>query len=520
MTVTLLTSQSTPTATDADALVVGVFQGPDGPVPALQIDDIDLMAALTALGAAGKPEEVTKVPTGAVAGGSGPAATGGQASRVVPPGQHSLATPVIVAVGLGPDPGTAQDQAGRQAYLERLRRAAGTAVRELTSGRARRIAVALPAGEPDEAEAATLGALLGGYAFRRYRTTGTLGDSEVTVHTAHDAAAERARILAEAMTLVRDLVNTAPADMVPADLAAVAEQTASASGLGVQLLDENELAKEEYGGILAVGMGSAHPPRLVRLEYTHPEATSTVVLAGKGITFDSGGLSLKPSKAMETMKADMSGAAAVLGALQAIAALGPAVNVVGYLPLAENMPGGGAQRPSDVITIYGGKTVEVLNTDAEGRLVLADALARSGADAPALLIDVATLTGAATVALGNRTAGVMASDDALAAQVTDSARRAGEAMWPMPLPEDLRKGLESNVADIANVAADRSGGMLVAGLFLREFVPEGVRWVHLDIAGPAFNDGGAYGYTPKGGTGAAVRTLVQVALDVADGMLA
>jgi leucyl aminopeptidase len=340
------------------------------------------------------------------------------------------------------------------------------------------------------------------------------------VYTTHDAAADRARILAEAMALVRDLINTAPADMVPTDLAAVAEQTAGASGLGVQVLDENELAKEEYGGILAVGMGSAHPPRLVRLEYTHPEATSTVVFAGKGITFDSGGLSLKPPKAMETMKADMSGAAAVLGALQAIAALGPVVNVVGYLPLAENMPGGGAQRPSDVITIYGGKTVEVLNTDAEGRLVLADALARSGADAPALLVDVATLTGAATVALGTRTAGVMATDESLAAQISESAKRAGEAMWPMPLPEDLRKGLDSSVADIANVSGDRAGGMLTAGLFLREFVPDGVRWAHLDIAGPAFNDGGAYGYTPKGGTGAAVRTLVQVALDVADGTLA
>jgi leucyl aminopeptidase len=501
MTVTLLTSQSTPTATDADALVIGVFQGPDGPVPVPDIDDIDLMAALTALGATGKPDEVTKIP--------------------VPPGRPGLAAPIIVAVGLGPDSSAARDQAERQPYLERLRRAAGTAARELTSARARRIAIALPAGEPDEAEAVALGALLGGYAFRRYRTTGTTpGDSELIVHTAHDAAADRARILAEAMTLVRDLINTAPADMVPADLAAAAQQVASASGLGVQVLDENELAKEEYGGILAVGMGSAHPPRLVRLEYTHPEATSTVVFAGKGITFDSGGLSLKPPKAMETMKADMSGAAAVLGALQAIAALGPAVNVLGYLPLAENMPGGAAQRPSDVITIHGGKTVEVLNTDAEGRLVLADALARSGADAPTLLIDVATLTGAQVVALGNRTAGVMASSDALAAQVTDSARRAGEAMWPMPLPEDLRKGLESSVADIANVAADRAGGMLVAGVFLREFVPDGVPWAHLDIAGPAFNDGGAYGYTPKGGTGAAVRTLVQVAQDVADGTLA
>jgi leucyl aminopeptidase len=340
------------------------------------------------------------------------------------------------------------------------------------------------------------------------------------MHTAHDDAAGRGRILAEAMTLVRDLVNTSPADLVPADLAAAAEQVAAAHGLGVQVLDENDLAKEGFGGILAVGMGSAHPPRLVRLEYTHPDAAATVVFVGKGITFDSGGLSLKPPKSMETMKSDMSGAAAVLAAVGAIAELGPAVNVVGYLTIAENMPGGGAQRPSDVITIYGGKTVEVLNTDAEGRLVMADGLVRSGADGPSLLVDVATLTGAQTVALGTRTAGVMASDDSLAADIADAAKRAGEAMWPMPLPEDLRKGLDSTVADIANVSGDRSGGMLVAGLFLREFVPEGVRWVHLDIAGPAYNDGGPYGYVAKGGTGSAVRTLVQIAEDVAGGRLA
>jgi leucyl aminopeptidase len=501
MTVTLLTSQSAPTATDADALVIGVFQGADGPVPVPPIDEFDLIGALTALGATGKPEEITKIHTAG-----------------------HLATPVIAAVGLGPEPGTAANGGGaaeRQAYLERLRRAAGAAARELSSGRAARVAIGLPADQPDEAEAVALGALLGSYAFSRYRTTGNApAATEQIVHTAHDAAVDRARVLASAMTLVRDLVNTAPGDLVPADLAAAAEQVASASGLGLLVLDENDLAKEGYGGILGVGMGSAHPPRLVRLEYTHPDADRTVVFAGKGITFDSGGLSLKPSKAMETMKADMSGAAAVLGALQAIAALGPVVNVVGYLPLAENMPGGGAQRPSDVITIYGGKTVEVLNTDAEGRLVLADALARSGADAPSLLIDVATLTGAQVVALGERTAGVMATDDALAAEVAATARRAGEAMWPMPLPEELRKGLESTVADIANVAGDRSGGMLVGGHFLRDFVPEGVRWAHLDIAGPAFNDGAAYGYVPKGGTAAAVRTLVQIALEVAEGRFA
>jgi leucyl aminopeptidase len=499
MTVTLLTSQSAPTATDADALVTGVFQGPDGPVLTLGTDESDVMAGLTALGATGKAEEITKIPTGG-----------------------RLATPVVVAVGLGKEPGT--DSAERLAYLERLRRAAGAAARDLIAaspGRARRIAIALPAGDPDEAEAVALGVLLGGYAFRKYRTTAAApGDVEATVHTAHEGAVGKARVLAGAMTLVRDLVNTAPADLFPADLAAAAEQVAAAHGLGVQVLDETDLAKEGFGGILAVGMGSAHPPRLVRLEYTHPDAAGTVVFVGKGITFDSGGLSLKPSKSMETMKADMSGAAAVLGAVQAIAEIGTAVNVVGYLTIAENMPGGGAQRPSDVITIYGGKTVEVLNTDAEGRLVMADGLVRSGADGPSLLVDVATLTGAQTVALGTRTAGVMASDDSLAAGIADAARRAGEAMWPMPLPEDLRKGLDSTVADIANVSGDRSGGMLVAGLFLREFVPAGVRWAHLDIAGPAYNDGGPYGYVAKGGTGAAVRTLVQIAADVAEGKLA
>ncbi len=529
MTVTLLTSQSAPTATDADALVIGVFQGPDGPVLTLSTDEIDLMSALTALGATGKAEEITKIPTAGLPGGSGGVvppghALAGGSGGVVPPG-HALAAPVIVAVGLGPEPKAPDaDHAERRAYLERLRRASGAAARDLmsgTPGRAKRIAIALPAGEPDEAEAVALGALLGGYAFRKYRTaTSAPGDIEQIMHTAHDDSVRRARILADAMTLVRDLVNTAPADMVPADLAAVAQQTAAAHGVSVQVLDENELAKEGFGGILAVGMGSTHPPRLVRLEYTHPDAVRTVVFAGKGITFDSGGLSLKPPKAMETMKADMSGAAAVLAAVQAIAELGPAVNVVGYLPLAENMPGGAAQRPSDVITIYGGKTVEVLNTDAEGRLVLADALARSEVDGPSLLIDVATLTGAQTVALGTRTAGVMASDDSLAAEIVDAARRAGEAMWPMPLPEDLRKGLDSTIADIANVSPDRSGGMLVAGLFLREFVPAGVRWAHLDIAGPAYNDGASYGYVAKGGTGAAVRTLVQIAADVAEGKLA
>ena len=363
-------------------------------------------------------------------------------------------------------------------------------------------------------------AVLGGYVFGRY-TGGKQPDTELILlaGTGSDAAAHRAQVLADAVALVRDLVNTGPSDLYPATFAAEAERVAGAAGLDVKVLDEEALADGGYGGLTGVGQGSVHPPRLARVAYTNPDATKTVVLVGKGITFDSGGLSLKPAKSMEAMKSDMGGAAAVLAAVSVIAQLGPAVNVVGYLCMAENMPSGTAQRPSDIITMYGGRTVEVLNTDAEGRLVMADALARSAADSPDLLIDVATLTGAQLVALGPRIMGVMANDDAVLHGVVDAARRAGEAAWPMPLPEELRKGLDSPVADIANVTQERNGGMLVGGLFLREFVPDGVRWAHLDIAGPAYHEGEPYGYTPKGGTGAAVRCLVQVALDVADGRL-
>ena len=525
VTMMIHTSETSARALEADALIVGVVQGPDGPRRAPGARDADdalggtLTGLLTALDATGRAEEITKIPAA---------------------GQ--LPVPVIVAVGLGAgEPGPGGDE---RFDPETLRRAAGAAVRALTAGRPaardgsgpghsgsghigsgngkRHIALALPARDPGEIGAVALGGLLGGYEFRRYRTTGTAVEAALTVLTGvtgpeAQAAADRAQILADAVTLVRDLVNTGPSDLVPVTFAAEAERVAAACGLAVDVLDENALADGGYGGILGVGQGSVHPPRLVRLEYTHPDATRTLVLAGKGITFDSGGLSLKPPKSMEWMKSDMGGAAAVLGALQAIAALRPAVHVIGYLPLAENMPSGSAQRPSDVITIHGGTTVEVLNTDAEGRLVLADALARSAADSPDLLIDIATLTGAQLVALGPRVAGVMAGTDRLAAEVAAASSRAGEPAWAMPLPGELRKGLDSAVADLANVSGDRNGGMLVAALFLREFVPAGVPWAHVDIAGPSFNESEPFGYTPRGGTGAATRALVQIAEDVADG---
>jgi leucyl aminopeptidase len=514
-TATLRTTDSPARDVGADAIVVAVGQGSDGLVLAPGAQEVDaalgggLADTLAALGATGKPEEVT---------------------RTVSAGK--LAAPLIAAVGIGM---AAAEQPGR-ADTEILRRSAGAAVRSLASPKVRSIALALPAGDAASAEAAALGALLGSYHFGRYRSNGVPAPELTLIAPGGHAgaAAARAEVLATAVSLVRDLVNTSPSHLYPAVFADEAARIAAEAGLGVEILDEAALSGGGYGGITGVGQGSVHPPRLVRLSYQHARAgktgaaktegpetepAKTVVFAGKGITFDSGGLSLKPPKAMETMKSDMGGAAAVLAALQAIASFKPAVNVIAYLPLAENMPGSSAQRPSDVITIYGGTTVEVLNTDAEGRLVLADALARSGEDEPDLIVDIATLTGAQVVALGNRVSGVMANDDAVRDAVVAAATRAGEAMWPMPLPEELRKGLDSKVADLANVAAERDGGMLVAGLFLREFVPDGARWAHLDIAGPSFHEGEPYGYIAKGGTGAGVRTLVQIAQDVADGRL-
>ncbi|MBG0829319.1 leucyl aminopeptidase [Planomonospora sp. ID67723] len=475
---------------DTDALVVGVHTGPDGLRAAPGAEGLDealggkLAATLDALGVKGKPGEIAKVPT-----------------------FGALTAPLLVVVGLGDAPEGDHDP-------EALRRAAGVAARAL-AGTAR-VALALPAASAEQAGAVALGGLLGAYSFTKYRTgeqqTAPVG--EITVLSGAggaEAAVERAATVATSVCLVRDLVNTPPSDLWPSRFAEIAEQTGGEAGLSVEILDEKALKEGGYGGIVAVGQGSANPPRLVRLAYSHPEAAKTIAFVGKGITFDSGGLSLKPTSSMDWMKSDMGGAGAVFGALVAIARLGLKVNAVGYLCLAENMPSGTAQRPSDVFTSFAGKTVEVLDTDAEGRLVLIDGIARAGQDNPDLIVDIATLTGAQIVALGWRTAGVMANDDELREEVVAVAGEQGENAWGMPLPEELRKGLDSPVADIANLNPDRFGGMLSAGIFLREFVPDGVKWAHIDMAGPAFNKGEAHGYTPKGGTGAITRTLVGLA---------
>jgi leucyl aminopeptidase len=427
------------------------------------------------------------------------------------PAPAGIDADAVVAVGLGAD---------ADVDLEALRRAAGAAMRSL--GGVEHVALALPAETPEQVTAVTLGAELGAYTFARYRTNGKREDQpveQVTVVSPHagardvKAAFARGQDLAAGVRLTRDLVNTTASDLSPAMLADAAVRAGKENGLKVQVLDEKALAKGGYGGLLGVGQGSVNPPRLVRVAYTHPRAKRTLAICGKGITFDSGGLSLKTNDGMRTMKCDMAGAASVLGALVAIARVRPKVDVVGYLACAENMPSGTAQRPSDVLTTYGGTTVEVLNTDAEGRLVLADAIGRAVEEKPDLLVDVATLTGAQMVALGSTHYAVMGGDDARA-RVVAAADKAGEGAWPIPLPDEVRQKLGSDVADIANVAANRWAGMIVAGIFLKEFVPDGQAWAHLDIAGPAFSDE-AVGYTTKGGTGVPVRTFVQLAEDLA-----
>jgi leucyl aminopeptidase len=495
---TLSLASGKPSSVKADAVVIGIAKGPKGVVVAPGGEDVasalgkGFLGALASMGATGKAEEVTRL---AALGGKGPA--------------------VVLAVGLGESKPSYDGEA--------LRRAAGAAVRALAG--TKKVALALPAADADAVRALGEGAVLGAYVFTSYRTA-TAADQKAPVaevvlvvpdakDKATKAALRRAEVVAAAVCLVRDLVNTPPSDLRPAQLADVARTECGRAGIDVAVLDEKALKKGGYGGILGVGQGSEAPPRLVHLSSKGGRgAKQKVALVGKGITFDSGGLSLKPATAMEEMKMDMGGAAAVIGTLRAVAELGLAVDVEAWVPMAENMPSGTAIRPSDVLTMKNGLRVEVNNTDAEGRLILADAIARACEDGPDIVLDVATLTGAQLIALGARTTAVMSNDDDLRATIVDAAGRAGEPSWGMPLPTELRKGLDSEIADLVNTGP-REGGMLTAGLFLKEFVTEGVRWAHLDIAGPAYNSAADYGYTPHGGTGAAVRTFVQVLEDLA-----
>ena len=358
------------------------------------------------------------------------------------------------------------------------------------------------------------GLMLGGPTPTDYKAPTPDLSFEVVVSAALAATDISAQVaVSEIIIATRQLINAPANDLYPESLAAKAKELVSSLPVEVEIWDENKLAQENCGGILSVGKGSVRPPRLVKLSYRG--GGKHLALVGKGITFDTGGLSLKPAESMVGMKYDMAGSASVMAVVAAVARLGLKVNVTGYMCLAENMPSGTATRPGDVIRIRGGKSVEVLNTDAEGRLVLADGLTLAVESDADHIVDIATLTGAATIALGNRYAGVMGYGPAVDLTLS-GASAAGELLWPMPLPQELRTILDSDLADIANVKiGNRAGGMLVGGQFLAEFVPKDRSWAHLDIAGPANNDAAPYGVTPKGASGVMIRSLIEVARGLA-----
>ena len=474
-----------------DAVVVGITGSGDdldvssaAPLPEPTIEFLERSAR--SLRASAKAAKVTRV--------AGPA---------------GLEAATVVLVGLGDD----------EPSTMTLRRAAGAATRALAADSS--AVIALPHRDAADLAAIALGAHSGLYTFTAHKTQrdgddDQPADLEVTiVSTREDAqdVVDRAEVLSRAVNWARDLVNTPPNVLYPQSFAEEVERVVGSSDAAITLriLDDADLAEGGYGGIVGVGQGSSRPPRIVAMDYAPDGAASKIALVGKGITFDTGGVCIKPANAMTTMKCDMGGAAAVAATVLAAAELALPVAVTGYLCLAENMPGSNAQRPGDVVTMRKGTTVEVINTDAEGRMVLADGMTMAVEDGAETIIDVATLTGAAMVALGPKVYAVMANDDGLSGDLLAAAKASDEPAWPLPLPEDLRSELDSTVADLKH-KGDQWGGALTAGLFLKEFATtadgDPIPWAHLDIAGPAFNDGSASGDLPKGGTGVSVSSLV------------
>lgn len=406
---------------------------------------------------------------------------------------------------------------------EAWRKFAGRAVGDGLARKVKALHVAVPSAEASgmaEAELLTAiaeGACLGNHVFDRYKAEKKRQPLEnITLLTergvvkAQRALVERLETVCAGTRLARDWVSIPSNDKVPAAFAAEVAAAAKAVGLKTTVLDEKALRRKGFGALLAVAAGSDHPPALAVLEHKPRGARKTVVLVGKGVTFDSGGINLKPAGSqIEEMKMDMAGAAAVAAALISVARLALPLHVVGVLPLVENMPSGRATRPGDIIKSFAGKTVEIGNTDAEGRLILVDALAWAVQQyKPDAILDLATLTGACVVALGERIAGLFSADEALAEAVLASAARTGERCWRLPLPGDYKEQIKSELADISNMGATRWGGAITAALFLSAFV-EKTRWAHLDIAGPAYSKK-ASDYAPAGGTGFGVRLLLDL----------
>jgi leucyl aminopeptidase len=468
----------------ADALVIGTCKrGHDVELAGVVHDE--LLATMKAMKATGDIGELVKTAS----------------SGLVP-------ASVIIGVGLG--------DADEVVELETLRRAAGAAL-AAAAGHPH-VAVALPAVDLDELAAVAEGALLGAYVYDEYLETKRPRVDRITVSTPIGrrsparARLDAARVVAGAVNLSRDLVNAPPNELYPETFVSQIRAAATGKPVRITVLDEARLRRKGYGGIVSVGIGSGRPPRLLRISYRPRRVRRHIALVGKGITFDSGGYTIKPGPSMVAMKSDMAGASAVAAAALAIAEIGLPIQITAYAALAENMVSGEATRPGDIVTMYGGKTVEVTNTDAEGRMVLADALTTACADRPDAIVDVATLTAHVTAALGNRVAGLFGDDDELRDALAAAAAASGESLWSLPIPEEVREKVRgSRVADLSQVSGERAGGAAFAAGFLREFVTGSIPWVHVDMAGPAFNDDSPYGYTPRGGTGMMVRTLIRLA---------
>jgi leucyl aminopeptidase len=497
---TFLYSTDPPASVRTDILVLPVYEGLEAGPGVKDVKGTDLLALYAEANLKGKRGEPLLVPN---TGGLGVAARS------------------VLLVGVGKR---------REVTTDSIRRALGRVAPQLA--RRRTVATTFPqvvGRSPEDAVQATVeGLLLGSYRFDRYksgkdedqpdkpalRTVTVLGSPRWTgravVQNLEESIAQ-GDIVSDAVAWARDLVNTPAGDLTPEVLAGYAVQMAKEVGLESKVWTEPELRRGRFGGILGVGQGSANPPRMIELKYRGgPSGQAPIALSGKGITFDSGGLSIKDASQMEWMKADMAGAASILAALKAIARLKPKVNVIAAIPSSENLPSGSAIRPGDVVRHRGGKTSEVLNTDAEGRLVLADALAYLAERKPRVIIDTATLTGACMVALGRDIYGVIGNDGALVRDILTAGEAVGEPGWELPLYRDYHRLIASNVADVRNIGKDRWGGAITAALFLAEFVGD-TPWAHLDIAGPAFQEK-AGDYWPDGGTGVPVRTLLNYVL--------
>jgi leucyl aminopeptidase len=473
----------------ADLCLVPVFEGPESGPGFRELGkalDTDVVQLLKDNRFRGKLGEVFTIPTF---------------------GRASADT--ILLVGVGPK---------GEATADRIRRAAGKVAGRVSGfGRVTSVLAQAARGSADDGiQAAVEGLMLGAYRFDRYkgtaddgakprwRTITMLGSARQDARAAREAI-RRGEIVSEAATWARDLVNTPALDATPDVLAREARKMAREVGLECKVWSKADLEKGGFGGILGVGRGSENPPRLIELRYKGGRG-APVALTGKGVTFDSGGLSIKDAQQMEWMKSDMAGAATMLGAMRAIGRLKPKVNVIAAIPSAENLPGGSAIRPGDVLTHRGGKTSEVLNTDAEGRLILADALAFLAEQKPRAIVDAATLTGACMIALGDEIWGVMGNDRQVIRDLIDAGQDVGEPGWELPLWTSYRKQIDSSVADVKNIG-NRYGGAITAALFLKEFVGD-IPWAHMDIAGTAFSDKPG-DYWPKGATGNPVRTLIR-----------